>query len=166
MASIFQRKKTWWVKLQHPITGKGIRKSLETHDIARADLLRRKIEIEAELREPRFLAVEIPAAIMHEFNYPNAESIATSSPNCSSAVSPEPLHLSSTPHTRVDDAVSTYLKFIESENSPHNVRNKVSILRRFLGSTRISNIIGTGDKAQRNKSARGAPLEDVLYKAN
>jgi len=40
-----------------------IRESLETHDPARAELLRRRIELKVELCDPRFRAADIPARL-------------------------------------------------------------------------------------------------------
>jgi hypothetical protein len=49
MASKFLRRQKWWIKLRHPLSGRTIRESLETDDEARAELLRQRLEIEAEL---------------------------------------------------------------------------------------------------------------------
>jgi hypothetical protein len=68
MASKFQRRQTWWVKFHHPVTGVRIRESLETHDPARAELLRQRIELEVALREPRFGAAEIPPRLRTEID--------------------------------------------------------------------------------------------------
>ena len=66
MASKFMRRRTWWVKFQHPVTGVRIRESLETHDPARAELLRRRIELEVELSDPRFRAADIPSHLREQ----------------------------------------------------------------------------------------------------
>lgn len=63
MAAIYQRKMTWWVRFYHPRTRELIRESLGTHDAAKAELLRERIELETALLEPRFQAADIPAAI-------------------------------------------------------------------------------------------------------
>jgi len=42
MASIYQRRLTWRVQFYHPLTGKLTRESVDTHDPARAELLRRE----------------------------------------------------------------------------------------------------------------------------
>ena len=63
MASKFMRRRTWWAKFHHPVTGARIRESLETHDPSRAELLRRRIELKVELCDPRFRAADIPARL-------------------------------------------------------------------------------------------------------
>jgi len=70
MAAKYLRRQTWWARFYHPRTGELIRGSLETSDEARAELLRRHIELLAErikleqtLQEPRFQTAEIPAPL-------------------------------------------------------------------------------------------------------
>jgi integrase len=63
MAARFLRKQTWWVRFYNPRTGALMRASLETHDEARAELLRERIELEAALLDPRFRAAEVPPGI-------------------------------------------------------------------------------------------------------
>jgi hypothetical protein len=62
MASKFMRRRTWWVKFHHPVTGARIRESLETHDPARAELLRRRIELEVALLRPSLPRRRHPSA--------------------------------------------------------------------------------------------------------
>jgi len=52
------RRRTWWVKFHHPVTGARIRESFETHDPARTGRLRRRIELEVALAIPRFRAAD------------------------------------------------------------------------------------------------------------
>ena len=59
MASKFLRRQTWWLKLRHPVTGQLIRHSLDTADSARAELLRKRIEVEVVLLQPCFQSVEL-----------------------------------------------------------------------------------------------------------
>ena len=63
MASKFMRRKTWWIKFQHPATGEILRESLATHDPARAELLRERLELEIALLDPRFQAVDVPEGV-------------------------------------------------------------------------------------------------------
>jgi len=62
VASIYQRRLTWWVEFYHPLTGKPTRESLDTHDRARAELLRQRVELEVALLDPRFEAAEAPGS--------------------------------------------------------------------------------------------------------
>ena len=63
MASKFMRRKTWWIKFQHPATGEILRESLATHDPARAELLRERLDLEIAILDPRFQAVEVPEGV-------------------------------------------------------------------------------------------------------
>jgi hypothetical protein len=42
MAAKYLRKNIWWVRFHHPHTGALLRASLETQDVARAELLRQR----------------------------------------------------------------------------------------------------------------------------
>ena len=63
MASKFLRRQTWWLNLRHPVTGQVIRHSLETADSARAELLRKRIEIEVALLQPCFQSVGLASQL-------------------------------------------------------------------------------------------------------
>lgn len=63
MAAKFLRRLTWWARFYHPRTGKLLRESLGTHDEARAELLRQRVELEAALLHPRFQAADLPSAV-------------------------------------------------------------------------------------------------------
>ncbi len=138
MASKFQRRQKWWIKFRHPVTGQRIRESLDTGDEARAELLRQRLDLEVALLEPRFQAAEFPNAILLALGtgaartepVPAAVPPATAQP-VSAAVA--------VPHKRatLDEALAAYLRYIAAQNAPHHVANKVSILRRFLGTERV-----------------------------
>lgn len=50
---------------------------------------------------------------------------------------------------RVDEAVIAYINFIRIDNAPRHVENKISMLRRFIGSERTEKIA---------QSAKPAPV--------
>src|SRR5438067_9880568 len=123
MASKFMRGQKWWIKLRHPATGRLIRESLETADVARAELLRQRIALEVALLEPRFGAAEIPAHLREQLALrvhaaavvPIREEVEPSMKGL--AATP------STPRTTVDAAISAYLKFITTDNAPRHAEN-------------------------------------------
>ena len=64
MAAIYwrgdERTGSWWLKTYHPLSKALVRESLETVDNARADLIRRRVELETELRRPWADGIQIP----------------------------------------------------------------------------------------------------------
>ncbi len=66
VAAKYLRRQTWRIRFYHPHSGELIRASLDTHDEARAELLRQRVALETTLlkaaealRQPRFKAAEI-----------------------------------------------------------------------------------------------------------
>jgi hypothetical protein len=137
MASLFQRYHKWWIKLRRPDTGQIIRESLETHDRARAELLRERLELHAALCDPRFKACAIPERVrtalgIDSVPHKGAVKVELSAPP------PVPLIAAAGgKRTTVDDAVKTYLRYISVDNAPPHVANKISMLRRFIGDNRV-----------------------------
>ena len=135
MASKFMRRKTWWIKFQHPATGEILRESLATHDPARAELLRERLE-------PRFQAVEVPDGVRRLI--PAQASVAPAvQPIIQPTIVPaQQVFATMSPAARMpfDEAITAYLNFIRTENAPRHVENKISMLRRFIGSERVENL--------------------------
>lgn len=159
MASKFRRKQKWWIKLRHPLDGRIVRESLETHDEVRAELLRASIELQVALLEPRYHGVEIPTRIRECLQLPVAgapsgRQSAIPSPTCD----PGPPRMEPNAPRRtatIDEAISVYLKFIASENAGPHIANKVSMMRRFLGEQRVARIGGPA-KTKNVKGKDGA----------
>jgi integrase len=160
MASKFQRRQKWWIKFRHPVTGQRIRESLDTADEARAELLRQRLDLEVALLEPRFQAAEIPDAILR--------ALGTSAARTEPAPAAVPLATAQSlpaaatvPHKRatVDEALAAYLRYIASQNAPHHVANKVSILRRFLGTDRVEKA-GGPVKTKRRRLGKNEVVAD------
>ena len=80
MAAKYLRRQTWWVRFYHPITRELIRVSLETHDEARAELLRQRVELESELLAPRFKAAELPSDLIMALGLPQKAAEPSTSP--------------------------------------------------------------------------------------
>lgn len=143
MAAKFLRRRTWWVRFYDPRTGALMRGSLETHDEARAELLRERIELEAALLAPRFQAAEIPTAIRalvqgekpvptgtgHTHREPTVPAVVTGTP------APQTIPK---PRANIETAIKAYLDFIRIENASHHVAGKLSMMRRFFGSEWIN----------------------------
>jgi len=141
MASKFMRRKTWWIKFQHPATGEILRESLATHDPARAELLRERLELEIALLDPRFQAVEVPEGVRRLIP---AQSLSEASdqqlgpqPAAQQVLTALPPQVARVPF---DEAITAYLNFIRTENAPRHVENKISMLRRFVGSERVERL--------------------------
>ena len=142
MAAKYLRKNTWWIRFYHPRTGALMRASLETQDVARAELLRQRVELEAALLDPRFQAANIPPGIRALVGgrrvsnpppEPAAETIPPSAPTVCAAAKPR---------TGIATALKAYLDFIRIENAPHHVAGKLSMMRRFFGSDRVEALLG------------------------
>ena len=119
-----------------------MRASLETQDVARAELLRQRVELEAALLDPRFQAANIPPGIRALVGgrrvsnpppEPAAETIPPSAPTVCAAAKPR---------TGIATALKAYLDFIRIENAPHHVAGKLSMMRRFFGSDRVEALLG------------------------
>ncbi|MEO6054764.1 MAG: hypothetical protein ABIP97_12190 [Chthoniobacterales bacterium] len=130
MAAIYQRRHTWWIRFYHPRTGKLVRESLGTPDSARAELLRQRVELEAALLEPRLQAAELPAAVSQALGTPVSLPVIE--------VSATPVLPSvQIPRVSIEVALKSYIDFIRADNAPRHVDNKLSMLRRFLGTGRV-----------------------------
>lgn len=151
MASIFQRRNTWWVKFRHPATGLRIRESLETHDQARAELLRQRVELESALLDPRFQAAELPAALLTVLGM--AQKVQSPPEAAAALPIAEQTPAPTAPVKRVllDDALKAYLDFVRTENAARHVGNKLSMLRRFLGTERTEQFSGEDAPALRQR---------------
>ena len=144
MASKFQRRCTWWVKFQHPLTGELVRESLGTRDPARAELLRERVELEHSLLAPRFQAADLPENVRRALGARQGDHARFASTPASASVAPSCLPATPSgppvapPAERVvlDEALAAYLNFVRSENAPRHVENKISMLRRFIGTQR------------------------------
>ena len=165
MANIFLRHKTWWIKFHHPATGARIRESLETHDPARAELLRRRIELEVALGAPCFGATDLPpnlrdqiaswshkpASILLEAPAVPAQAVFQVTP----AMAPlaKPLE-----RVRIEEAMLSYLDFIRGDNAPMHVENKLSKLRRFLGTARVEGFVRSENQKLRERRLQSARM--------
>lgn len=157
MASIYYRGAppagSWWVRLYHPQDGKPIRESLETTDEARAKLLCRRIELEAELARPEFSLIAVPSTVLEKMGRlqqtpplasdnpvpltpskispPTAESpiLAPLEQPPAPSVSPSPAGISPS----IAKALEVYLAHITLENEDHHIEGKKSMLRKFFG---------------------------------
>jgi hypothetical protein len=144
MASKFKRGCTWWIKFTHPDTKQRVRQSLETHDEARAELLRERIELEVALLEPRLRRADLPDRIRKEMGLPAFEKqFEDNRLQPSSSVPLLTLPALSKPRVALDEAVKVYLNYIQTDNAPHHAANKVSMLRRFLGRPRVEKLMGS-----------------------
>jgi hypothetical protein len=80
MAAKYLRRQIWWIRFYHPHSGELIRASLDTHDEARAELLRQRVELETTLlktaealRQPRIKPAEIDSS-RQAISMPSSES--------------------------------------------------------------------------------------------
>lgn len=150
MAAKYLRKNTWWLRFYHPRTGALIRASLETQDVARAELLRQRLELEAALLAPRFQAADLPSGIR---TLVHGERMANPSSEPAAEIVPTPPPPSTAkPPTGLEPALKAYLDFIRIENAPHHVAGKLSMMRRFFGSERVEALAGRRSAASCGKN--------------
>ena len=155
MASKFMRRKTWWLKFQHPATGEILRESLATHDPARAELLRERLELEIALLDPRFEAVEVPEGVRRLIPVQASGDSAVQPTIAPTAQQVLPTMMPPAARVPFDEAITAYLAFIRTENAPRHMENKISMLRRFIGSERVEKLpqpADSGPAARRFKS--------------
>ena len=151
MASKYLRRSIWWIQFYHPLTRALIRESLDTHDEARAELIRERVDHEVALMDPRFQAVDIPSGIRAL-----AQGQYVSNPPPAPAASVLPAyapHAASKPRTGIDTALKAYIDFIRIENASHHVAGKLSMMRRFFGSERVKAL--AGQRSPGNKKPLG-----------
>lgn len=139
MASVYARGKIRWVKFYPPGCSQPSRQSLGEVDPALAELIRRKLELELQLRVPELRSVALPANVTGTFGDP-------APPAPAPPVPPPPVPLSETPpvvpaaepvspHSPpARKVLAEYLAHIEVENSEHHVKNKTGYLKKFFGS--------------------------------
>ena len=159
MAAKYQRRLTWWVRFYHPRNGQLIRASLDTHDEAKAELLRQRIELETALLAPRFQAADIPADIQAALGLPGRADLGGGDLPVITRDAPRPSQppLVAAQRHPLDRALQMYMAHIRSENAALHIENKVSILRRFLGDERVATVLGF-------KKTRGKPSEGAFFK--
>jgi len=167
MAAKYLRRQTWWVRFYHPLTRELIRASLGTHDEARAELLRQRVELEAALLDPRFQVAELSADILVALGNPERLSRlpeeAQTAPHVVTQVTPA--H-ASPKRILLDNALKAYLAFIREENAVRHVENKLSMLRRFIGAARTEQFSENGTDAQRKRRLKDAPLPMKRWRLN
>ena len=139
MAAIYLRRQKWWVRFYDPRTGELVRESLGTSDQARAELLCRRVELETALLEPRLGALDLPENLRNILQLSPAPAfelhplIAAAAPQAH--IPPPP------PRLRLDDALKAYVDSISENNDPHHAANKLSMLRRFIGTDRVEQFV-------------------------
>jgi integrase len=149
MAAKYLRRRTWWVRFYDPRTKELVRGSLETSDSAKAELLRQRVELEAALLEPRFQAAEVPSKIRQLIGGA-IEPPMPATPVVAEAVLKPPAPARA--RVPISDALKAYFNFIGVENSSHHVAGKLSMMRRFFGSTLVTEISG------RKPARKSSPL--------
>ncbi len=138
MASIYSRRNQIWIKFALPGSGRVERLSLQTSDWGRAALIQRKVELQVELMDPALVGLEIPEKIrqMLPARARRGPSLAAEPPK-TVPVEAETTASSPANQHRIEHVLAEYLAFIESENSPHHVKNKITHPIRFFGAARI-----------------------------
>jgi len=134
MASVFFRGSppngSWWLRIYNPKLKRPDRFSLKTADPARAELIAKKVELAFELSKPHLKGVEIPEEISEALEI---ESSSIQSPHPHQIYAPAPNPSPRLPRLKIADALTLYLGHISSENDPHHVAGKISMLRQLFG---------------------------------
>jgi hypothetical protein len=118
--------------------------------------LRERIDHEVALLDPRFQAVDLPPKV-HELVRARIGSIAVAAaprtdPTGAATMAPivalpSAPPLIAGPPGKIGDAVKGYIEFVRNDNAALYAANKLSILRRLLGSKRMEKIFGPGQGA-------------------
>jgi len=144
MASIFYRGKPpagcWWVQYYHPRSGEITRFSLATGDRYAAEVIRRRVELEVDLRRPELQLQFLPAPIVENLG-PAFPTAALNGSPASQEASPEPA-AESKPRTTTADLLRLYWHVIQEENVAEHQSNKLSILRHFFGGALVAEVTG------------------------
>jgi len=144
MASIFYRGKPpagcWWVQYYHPRTGEITRFSLATGDRYAAEVIRRRVELEVDLRRPELQLQFVPAPIVENLG-PAFPTVALNVSPAPQETSPEPA-VESKPRATTADLLKLYWHVIQEENVAEHQSNKLSILRHFFGGALVAEVTG------------------------
>jgi len=159
MASIFQRRQTWWIKFKAPGDGANVRESLQVQDRAKAELLRQRISLELALTEPRLQAVQVPDRVRQHYSLPsNTEMRADQPVALPNSQSPAVPPVQRVKRVSINQAIRDYVNYIAAENAERHVANKISMLRRFLGSARVQEILKDTGLYRPFKGAESKPF--------
>ncbi len=158
MASIYYRGKppagTWWVQFYHPRNGALARFSLATGDKFAAEQLRRRIELEAELRRPELQLVQIPPPVLECLGVPPPLPLPPTA--AASAALP-----AGGRRARVRDLLALYWGIIREENVAAHRSNKLSILRHFFGWQIVLEVTGVECRSKPEAYFRGEFVEEI-----
>lgn len=66
MAAKYLRKQTWWLRFYHPRSNELVRESLGISDEARAELLRKRVELERDAIAPDLSFLSVVNRIHHD----------------------------------------------------------------------------------------------------
>ena len=146
MGSIYKQRNCYWAKFRDPRTGQEMRESLETQEEGVARCKLRKIELFCELRRPEVVVTTLPDKLqlllmdlMPKHLLPEKEPLVLPAPPPPPSPAPSVEILPIT----IENALRKYLAFISSENAQRTVDNKLSILRKFMGSSFMEGLTGT-----------------------
>ena len=167
MASIFFRKKRatglWWIKARSAQSRILVRSSLQTRDEAKAALMRRRIELELELRRPELAGLIIPAALLAELELAVPAAFEATGQNSdggslapTAPVAPQPAN-----SLKVADAIACYYRHCQEENSAGWLKNKISYLRAFFGSALVDSITGLKGKKKTRGHFKGESVGEI-----
>ena len=127
-----------------------------------AELIRRKLELELQLRVPELRSVALPANVTGTFGDPPPPAPAppvppppvplSEAPPVAAAA--EPVSPPSPPARRV---LAEYLAHIEVENSAHHAKNKTGYLKKFFGSALMDAAIKDAALKKPKKGSGKAP---------
>jgi hypothetical protein len=124
-----------------PLTRALVPESLNTPHECHAEILRKRIDHEIGLLDPRFQAVSLPPKVSELVGSVRPRAIPQTAGHAVVEAHPHP---STPPRSaalsagRVDDALKSYVELIRTGNADLHVANKLSILRRFFGTQRPS----------------------------
>ena len=154
MASIYLRRKSFWLQCYHPLTREPVRESLQTSDKAKADLVTEKLNLHLELLRPELQRLTLPprfAALIEEMGGGSDLRLSTGQPP-GAGLPFLPMQVAS---TSIDEVLTEYMAYIRIENDSGHVQNKTTHLKRFFGSA----LLGLSDNEP--GVFKGTTLADV-----
>jgi len=145
-----------WIKFYPQKGAKAERLSLETTDSCRADLIRRRVDLEIELRRPELRGLELPSRLIEILDL-----AAPPQPPATPAILLPPFFGGAFPggvmpaSPLIEEVLAEFLAYIAVENAPHHAQNKTGYLKKFFGAARM------GLPGDEKGVFTGKTLEDV-----
>lgn len=165
MASIFYRGKppagSWWVQYYHPRSGEMTRFSLATGDRYTAEVIRRRVELEVDLRRPELQLQPLPPPVLEDLGpaFPEASPKVILAPEANLPGA----SVESKPRATTADLLKLYWGMIQEENVAEHQSNKLSLLRHFFGGALVAEVTGVACRSMPAAYFEGQFTDDITH---